>query len=75
VLETGQVARPAAVRIEPVDVGSAQALDAVIAMSNLFRDRLGQLPYAVFTEAAEQSRLLVVLPTPTCSAMGSIQHS
>jgi hypothetical protein len=51
----------AAIRVEPLRLDSPEALDAVVQLGDQNRDRLGQLPYAVFTEAAEQSRLLVAL--------------
>ncbi|MCP2243281.1 Acetyltransferase (GNAT) family protein [Lentzea aerocolonigenes] len=59
-----------AVRIELLDLGSQEAFAAVIALGDQNRDRLGQLPYAVFTEAAAQSRLFVAVPTEGGTPLG-----
>ncbi|PSL53292.1 acetyltransferase (GNAT) family protein [Saccharothrix carnea] len=49
------------VRVEPVSADDADLLQSVVELGDLHRGRLGLLPYAAFTEAAEQSRLLVAL--------------
>lgn len=52
----------AAIRIEALEPGSDEMLSAIISLGDRHRDHLGQLPHAVYREAAEQERLLVAVP-------------
>lgn len=54
----------------PLASDDTQAYEAVVKLSNRFIDRLGQLPYAAFEEARDESRILVATDQDTHTVVG-----